>query len=87
MEAMTLYELNRMVRGALENVLHDEYWLQAELSEVREGANGHCYLEFVEKPLPPTPFSFPLPPWVARSSGARCASSAPSSSTLTPKTR
>lgn len=49
MEAMTLYELNRMVRGALENVLHDEYWLQAELSEVREGANGHCYLEFVEK--------------------------------------
>lgn len=49
MEAMTLYELNRMVRGALENVLHEEYWLQAELSEVREGANGHCYLEFVEK--------------------------------------
>ena len=49
MDALTLYELNRLVRRALEQSLDDEYWLQAELSEVREGANGHCYLEFAEK--------------------------------------
>lgn len=49
MEALTLYELNRLVRGALEEVLEAEYWLQAELSEVREAYNGHCYLEFVQK--------------------------------------
>ena len=49
MEALTLYEVNGLVKGTLENVLNEEYWLQAELSEVREAYNGHCYLEFVEK--------------------------------------
>lgn len=49
MEALTLHELNGLVRGTLENVLNEEYWLQAELSEVREAYNGHCYLEFIEK--------------------------------------
>ena len=51
MEALTLYELNGLVRGVLEQTLPDEYWLQAELSEVREAYNGHCYLEFVQKGL------------------------------------
>lgn len=49
METLTLYELNCMVREVLERTIDDEYWLQAELSEVREASNGHCYLEFVEK--------------------------------------
>ena len=49
MEALTLYELNNLVRGSLERALPDEYWVQAELSEVREAYNGHCYLEFVQK--------------------------------------
>lgn len=49
MEALTLHELNNLVRCTLEGTLPDDYWLQAELSEVREGYNGHCYLEFVEK--------------------------------------
>lgn len=48
-KALTLYELNNLVRGTLETVLSDEYWLQAELSEVRVAYNGHCYMEFVEK--------------------------------------
>ncbi len=46
---LTLYELNGLVRGTLEHTLSGEYWLQAELSEVREAYNGHCYLEFVQK--------------------------------------
>ncbi|MCD8317407.1 MAG: exodeoxyribonuclease VII large subunit [Paraprevotella sp.] len=49
MEALTLYELNGLVRAALEGGLPDAYWLQAELSEVRVAYNGHCYLEFVQK--------------------------------------
>ncbi len=46
---LTLYELNGLVRDTLEQALSSEYWLQAELSEVREAYNGHCYLEFVQK--------------------------------------
>lgn len=49
MEALTLYELNNRVRMTLERGLPDDYWLQAELSEVRTNANGHCYLEFVQR--------------------------------------
>lgn len=45
---MTLYELNGMVRSTIESVLADEYWVEAELSEVRE-SRGHCYMELIEK--------------------------------------
>ena len=46
--AMTLFELNNMVRSAVEGALRDEYWVEAELSEARE-SRGHCYMELVEK--------------------------------------
>lgn len=49
MEALSLYELNNRVRLVLNRALTDEYWLQAELSEVRVNAAGHCYVEFVQK--------------------------------------
>lgn len=29
--------------------LPDSYWVEAELSEVREGYGGHCYMELIEK--------------------------------------
>lgn len=45
----TLYELNNKVRQVVESRLDDEYWVQAELSEVHLNRNGHCYLEFVER--------------------------------------
>ena len=44
---MTLYELNQLVREAIDAELSDEYWVEAELSEVRE-VRGHCYLELVQ---------------------------------------
>ena len=47
--AYTLYELNRMVRQAVEARIDDEYWVQAELSEVHQNRNGHCYVEFVQR--------------------------------------
>ena len=48
-EAMSLYELNSLVRRGLHSILPDEYWIQAELSDVRSNYSGHCYLEFVQK--------------------------------------
>lgn len=49
MEALSLYELNALVRRALEREVSATYWVQAELSDVRANASGHCYLEFVQK--------------------------------------
>ena len=49
MQTLSLYELNNLVRGTLENTLSQEFWITAELSEVRVASNGHCYVEFVEK--------------------------------------
>ena len=46
---LSLYELNNLVRSVLEAELDGEYWLEAELSEVRLASNGHCYVEFVQK--------------------------------------
>ena len=49
MESLSLLELNALVRDALETGLPDEYWIRAELSEVRANATGHCYVEFIQK--------------------------------------
>ena len=48
-QRLSLYELNSMVRDALSMTLPDSYWVEAELSEVREGYGGHCYMELIEK--------------------------------------
>ena len=45
---MTLYELNTMVRETIELTLTEEYWVEAELSEVHE-RNGHCFIDLVQK--------------------------------------
>lgn len=47
MNALTLYELNGLVRETLELTLSDEYWVQAEIAELR--VNRHCYMELVQK--------------------------------------
>ena len=47
MEALTLYELNGLVRETLELTLNDAYWVKAEISELR--VNRHCYMELVQK--------------------------------------
>ena len=50
MTPLSLYDFNALVRRSLEQCLPDEYWVQAELSEVRVNpATGHCYVEFVQK--------------------------------------
>lgn len=48
MKALSLYELNSLVQSAIEATLPNEYWVEAELSEVRE-VRGHCFMELVQK--------------------------------------
>jgi len=48
-ETLSLYELGRLIRLTLSRGLPDAYWVRAELSEVREAYNGHCYIELVQK--------------------------------------
>ena len=49
MDSLSLFDLNALVRRSLEQCLPDEYWVQAELSDVRSNSTGHCYLEFLQK--------------------------------------
>ena len=47
--ALSLVELNGLVRQSIRTCLPDEYWVQAELSDLRANYSGHYYLEFVQK--------------------------------------
>lgn len=46
-KALTLYELNQLVRETIEIEMPDEYWVEAELSDIHE--RGHCYMDLIEK--------------------------------------
>lgn len=48
-QAISLYELNNLVKRSIRTCLPETYWVQAELSDVRSNYSGHCYLEFVQK--------------------------------------
>lgn len=48
-KTVSLYELNSMVRSVVALGMPHSYWVEAELSEAREGYGGHCYMELVEK--------------------------------------
>ncbi len=45
----TLLELSNLIGKAIEESFPGRYWLVAEINEIRENINGHCYLELVEK--------------------------------------
>ena len=47
--AISLYELNNLIRGVIANTFSQSFWIRAEMSDVRVAQNGHCYLEFIEK--------------------------------------
>ena len=46
---ISLSELNALVREVISLSMDEAYWVVAEVSELRTAANGHCYLELVEK--------------------------------------
>ncbi|HZK03692.1 MAG TPA: exodeoxyribonuclease VII large subunit [Bacteroidaceae bacterium] len=49
MQVLSLFELNSLIKGALEYTLTDNYWVRAEISGLNVAYNGHCYLELVQK--------------------------------------
>ncbi len=47
-KALTLYELNQLVHQTITISMPDEYWVEAEISDIRE-VRGHCYMELIQK--------------------------------------
>jgi exodeoxyribonuclease VII large subunit len=47
--ALTLFELNSLIRSAISNTFPDLYWVVAEIAESKCNQKGHCYLDLIEK--------------------------------------
>ena len=47
--AVSLLELNNIVRRLLEIEMPETYWVKAEISTMQVAYNGHCYMELVQK--------------------------------------
>jgi len=47
--ALTLFELNSLIRSAISQALPDLIWVIAEIAESKCNQKGHCYLDLVEK--------------------------------------
>jgi exodeoxyribonuclease VII large subunit len=47
--SISLFQLNTQIKDSIHSFFADTYWLVAEISEIREVRNGHCYLELIEK--------------------------------------
>jgi len=48
-QKLTLSELNEQIKEVLECSFPSSVWVIAEISELKENRNGHCYLELIEK--------------------------------------
>jgi exodeoxyribonuclease VII large subunit len=48
-QKLTLLQLNEKIKDALTGTFPASVWVIAEVSELKENRNGHCYLELIEK--------------------------------------
>ncbi|MGN0221816.1 MAG: exodeoxyribonuclease VII large subunit [Prevotella sp.] len=48
MQALSLYELNSLVRDVIELNLNLSFWVEAEVSDLNE-SRGHCYMDLIQK--------------------------------------
>lgn len=48
-QKLSLFELNERIRETLQDTFSSLVWVVAEISELKENRNGHCYLELIEK--------------------------------------
>ena len=48
-EALSLYQLNKMVAQVITNHFDAPIWVIAEIAQISNPSNGHCYLELIEK--------------------------------------
>ncbi|MFP4556892.1 MAG: exodeoxyribonuclease VII large subunit [Bacteroidales bacterium] len=46
---LSLFELSKKIKAALDNSFPFSEWVVAEISELKENRAGHCYLELAEK--------------------------------------
>src|SRR5690554_5168483 len=46
---LTLFELNTNIKNAISTAIPNQVWVMAEISELKENRNGHCYIELIEK--------------------------------------
>jgi exodeoxyribonuclease VII large subunit len=49
MDSISLSELSNRIHEAIRHRFDSPLWIRAEISELRENPNGHCYLELIEK--------------------------------------
>ena len=49
MTSISLSQLTNRIQEVIQMNFDEPVWIRAEISELRENQNGHCYLEFVEK--------------------------------------
>lgn len=49
MNSISLFELSERIQETLKLNFDAPVWIRAEISELRENYNGHCYLELIEK--------------------------------------
>lgn len=47
--AISLLELNSQIKDVLQSSFPGAVWVRAEIAELRENRNGHCYLDLIEK--------------------------------------
>lgn len=48
MKHLSLFELNSLVQGVIQQTMRQQYWVEAELAEASE-RRGHLYLDLIEK--------------------------------------
>jgi exodeoxyribonuclease VII large subunit len=48
-KAISLLELNSLIKSGVRGLFPDQYWIIAEISEMNVNQSGHCYLELIEK--------------------------------------
>ncbi len=47
--ALSLSQLNGLIKSAILDTLPDQYWVVAEIADLKLNQKGHCYLDLIEK--------------------------------------
>jgi exodeoxyribonuclease VII large subunit len=48
-KAISLLELNSLIKSGVRGLFPNQYWIIAEISEMNVNQSGHCYMELIEK--------------------------------------
>lgn len=48
-EGISLYDLQKKIKGSIDKVFSHQIWVRGEISSVKENYSGHCYIDLVDK--------------------------------------